>query len=175
MDEQNKPINSNEPVSAEEKLLEGTDEGKRLAETEAKAAEYLAGWQRAKADFVNYKKDETQRFEEVARYASEEILKDFILVLDSFDLAVAALEKNGPVEKGVYMIRAQIEDILKKRGLQKIEIKPGEPFDPAVSEAITETESDHPEGSIVDEVETGYKLYGKVLRPARVIISKGKK
>ncbi len=159
----------------DEKLLEGADEAKKLAETEAKTGEYLAGWQRAKADFANYKKDEIQRFEEFAKYNVADLIKEFIDALDSFDLAIAALQKNGPVEKGVYMIRAQIEDILKKRGVEKIEIKIGSDFNPAVSEAIAVVESDGPEGKVLEEIEAGYMLYEKVLRPARVKISKGPK
>jgi molecular chaperone GrpE len=135
--------------------------------------EYLAGWQRTKADFINYKKDEMKRFEEVARYGSVDLIKDLISVLDNFDLGLRALEKSGPVEKGVYMIRSQIEDILKKRGLEKIILKPGDEFDPMIAEAMSEVPSEHPPGTIVEEVEPGYRLYDKIVRPARVIISKG--
>ena len=163
-----------EPNKKEE-LLEGADEAKKLVEMEAKAAEYLAGWQRAKADFINYKKDEIGRFEELAKYSSLDIIREFINVLDSFDLCLTVLEKNGPVEKGVYMIRTQIEDILKKRGVEKINIEAGSDFDPSVSEAIAAVESEDPEGRVLEEIEAGYKLYEKIIRPARVKISKGKK
>lgn len=145
---------------------------KQLEEMETKSAEYLSGWQRAKADFSNYKKDENARLEDFAKYGNQEILKEFISVLDSFDLAVAALEKSGPVEKGVYMIRAQIEDLLKKRGLEKIDVKPDMDFDPNFAEAIAEAESEKTPGKIVDIIEQGYKLNGKVVRPARVVVSK---
>ena len=79
------------------------------------------------------------------------------------------------MEKGVYMIRSQIEDVLKKRGLEKIVIKVGEKFNPAVAEAIVEVESDLPDGAVVEEIEAGYRLYDKIIRPARVKISKNKK
>lgn len=145
-----------------------------MAEAEAKAAEYLSGWQRAKADFINYKKDETARFEDFARYSSAEMLKEFITILDSFDLAITALEKNGPVEKGVYMIRAQIEDFLKKRGLERLEVDIGSEFDPRFSEAVAEVESEKFPGKVAEVVEPGYKLFEKVIRPARVIVGKAK-
>ncbi len=179
MDEQNntKINQSNEPaVGQQEELLEGADEArelkKKLEESEAKCAEYLSGWQRAKADFANSRKEEIARFEEFAKYANQDILKEFISVLDSFDLAVAALEKSGPVEKGVYMIRAQIEDLLKRRGLEQLDVKIGSEFDPNFAEAVAETESEKFPGKIVEIVEQGYKLYGKVIRPARVIVGK---
>jgi molecular chaperone GrpE len=142
-----------------------------LAESRRQAQEYLQGWQRAKADFSNYKRDETARMEDVARYAGSDLIRDMITVLDSFDLAIGSLEKQGPVEKGVYMIRTQIEDVLKKRGLQRIEIAPGSAYDPALAEAIAQTESDQYEsGSVVDVIEQGYRLHDKVIRPARVRI-----
>lgn len=136
--------------------------------------EYLAGWQRAKADFINYKKEEFAHLEEVARYGSEDLIKDLVTVLDNFDLGLRAFEKSGPVEKGIYLIRSQIEDILKKRGLEKIILKPGDPFDPTIAEAMTEVASESPPGTIVEEIEPGYKLHDKVLRAARVIIAKSK-
>lgn len=135
--------------------------------------EYLSGWQRAKADFINYKKEELKRLEEIARYGNEELIKDLIVILDNFDLGLAALEKAGPVEKGIYMIRQQIEDVLTKRGLEKIILKPGDRFDPAISEAVHEVPSDKPAGTVIEVIEAGYRMYDKILRPARVIISKG--
>ncbi|HVM77227.1 MAG TPA: nucleotide exchange factor GrpE [Candidatus Paceibacterota bacterium] len=146
----------------------------KLAAAEKQRDEYLAGWQRAKADFINYKNDEMKRLEEVAQYGAQGLIRDLISVLDNFDLGLRALEKNGPVEKGVYLIRTQIEDILKKRGLTKIDIKVGDTFDPSVAEALSEVPSDKPPGSIVEVIEQGYRLHEKVLRPARVIVSKEK-
>lgn len=143
-----------------------------LAKCEKEKEEYLAGWQRAKADFINYKKDEMKRLEEIAKYGSEDLIRELIVVLDNFDLGLAALEKAGPVERGVYMIKSQIEDILRKRGLEKIIIKIGDKFDPAVAEVIAEVESDKPAGTIVEEIEPGYRLYDKIIRPARVKVSK---
>ena len=146
----------------------------KLVAAEKQSDEYLAGWQRAKADFINYRREEMAHLEEVARYGSEDLIKDLITVLDNFDLGLRALEKKGTVEKGVYLIRSQIEDILKKRGLEKVNIKIGDPFDPAVAEAMTEVEADQPPGTIVQEIEPGYRLHDKILRAARVIIAKGK-
>ena len=146
----------------------------QIEEMAASRDEYLAGWQRSKADFINYKKEELQRMQETARYGSEDLIKDLISVMDNFDLALRTLEKAGPVEKGIYLIRTQIDDILKKRGLEKIDLKPGDMFDPAVAEALSAVDSEQPPGAIVEEIEPGYRLHEKVLRPARVIISKDK-
>ena len=146
----------------------------QIEEMTARRDEYLAGWQRAKADLINYKKEELQRVQETARYGSENLIKDLISVLDNFDLALRTLEKAGPVEKGIYLIRTQIDDILKKRGLEKIELKSGDSFDPAIAEALSAVDAEQPPGTIVQEIEPGYRLHEKVLRPARVIVSKDK-
>jgi len=166
MAEENVKIPANDDVPA------GDADGK-LAEAERQRDEYLAGWQRAKADFINYKKEELRHLEEVSRYGSVDLIKDLISVMDNFDLALRTLEKEGPVEKGIYLIRTQIEDLLKKRGLANIDIKEGDTFDPATAEALAEIPSDKPEGIVVEVIERGYRLYEKVLRPARVIVSKG--
>ena len=160
----------------ENKLPEPTVEDlkEQIEEMTVQRDEYLAGWQRAKADFINYKKEETKKLGDVARYGSEDLIKDLISVMDNFDLALRTLEKAGPVEKGIYLIRTQIDDILKKRGLEKIDLKPGDMFDPAIAEALSEVDAEQPPGTIVQEIEPGYRLHEKVLRPARVIISKDK-
>lgn len=173
MDEDQKN-NVPEPPKQLEEVDEVKDMKERLAGAEKLRDEYLAGWQRAKADFINYKKDELKRLEEVARYGAEDVMRELIVVLDNFDIGLAALEKKGPVEKGVYMIRAQIEDILKKRGLEKINMKPGDPFDPVIAEAIAEGESELPAGTVMEEIEAGYRWGDKLIRPARVRVSKGK-
>jgi molecular chaperone GrpE len=129
---------------------------------------------RARADFSNYRKEEASRFAEIAKYQTEDMMYDLITVLDNFELALTALEKQGPVEKGIYMIRSQMEDILKRRGLVRIQVKPGDPFDPAVAEAIAEAESDLPPGSVVEEIEAGYRFHDRILRPARVKVAKSK-
>jgi molecular chaperone GrpE len=144
-----------------------------LQELKAKCDEYLAGWQRAKADFANYRRDELARFDEIAKYASEDLMKELITVIDNFDLAIATLEKTGAVERGIYMIRTQLEDALKKRGLVKVSAEIGKPFDPSFEEAIAEAPSEHPEGTVIEEIEAGYKLHEKIVRPARVRISTG--
>jgi molecular chaperone GrpE len=134
--------------------------------------EYLNGWKRAKADLINYQKDEAKRFEEIMQYATEAIARDLIPVLDSFELGIAALEKNGPVDKGVYIIKTQLEDALKKKGLEKIKVSPGDSFDPSRQESLGEKESDKPSGTVAEEIESGYLLNGKVVRPARVKLAK---
>ncbi|MEM3393908.1 MAG: nucleotide exchange factor GrpE, partial [Candidatus Methanomethylicia archaeon] len=98
---------------------------KKLEQCSKERDEYLSGWQRARADLSNYKKDEMLRFGEFSKYAIEKLILDLIPVLDSFDLGIAAMEKIGPVDKGIYMIKAKLEDVLKDYGLKKINVEIG--------------------------------------------------
>jgi molecular chaperone GrpE len=146
----------------------------KLSKCEKERDEYLAGWQRARADLSNYKKDEALRFGEFSKYAVEKLIIDLIPVLDSFDLGIIAMEKSGQVDKGIYMIKAKLEDILKNYGLKKINIEIGKELNPEIAEPIIEVESDESSGIVLEEIEAGYKLYDKVIRPARVKVSKQK-
>lgn len=145
-----------------------------LKKCEEGREEYLNGWKRAKADLINYQKDEAKRFEEVIKFANAAIVEDLIVVLDSFNFALEALEKQGKSEKGIYMIKAQLEDVMKKNGLEMMAGSVGSKFDPNFHEAVGELDSDKPPGTVMEEVERGYTLNGRVIRPARVKISKSK-
>ncbi|HXF44356.1 MAG TPA: nucleotide exchange factor GrpE [Candidatus Paceibacterota bacterium] len=134
--------------------------------------EYLAGWQRAKADFSNYKKEEAQRFADFAKISQEALVAELIAVLDSFELGLAVSGSDSASEKGMLLIKNQLEDTLKKYGLEKINVEIGKPFDPKLQEAIAEVESERPPGTVVEVAGTGYLLGGRVLRPAKVKLSK---
>ncbi len=143
-----------------------------LTKCQKERDEYLDGWKRAKADLLNYKKDEARRFEMTLKFANESMIHELISVLDSFDLALITLEKEDKAEKGMYLIKSQLEDILKQYGLEHLIISTGQKFDPALHEAIAEIESDKPSGTIIEEVERGYMMNGKLIRPARVKMAK---
>ncbi|MCL4392196.1 nucleotide exchange factor GrpE [Patescibacteria group bacterium] len=136
--------------------------------------EYLDGWKRAKADLANYKKEEAERMEQFVRYSTQAVIADLVTVLDSFDLGLSVIKEDDPARKGVILIKSQLEDILKRYGLERIETKKGEAFDPSIHEAVETVESEAPPGTIVDELSPGYRLQGKVIRPARVNVSKQK-
>lgn len=168
MEENNKQADNQEESPAVKELKE------KLAKRESERDDYLNGWKRAKADLLNYKKEEAKRFEEIVNFGNLEFVKDFIPVLDSFDLALSVLEKEGKAERGIYMIRSQMEDVLKKRGLERIMVSPGDPFDPSRHESVGEVESGEPAGAIAAVIELGYSLNGRIIRPARVKLSRSK-
>lgn len=156
-----------------EKDKKDIEPGSEVENLTKEKEEYLDGWKRAKADLINYKKDELKRLEEVARFGSESLILELISILDDFDLALATLEKEGATEKGIYLIRSRFEDILKRRGLERIKVEVGDKFDPAFHEAITAVDGDTEKAdTVAEEVEAGYTLHGKVIRPVRVKVYK---
>jgi len=149
--------------------LPETEEEKIKRERE----EYLDGWKRAKAELINYKNDELRRVSEIVRFSGEDIARDMVEILDSFDLCIASLSAdNQSLAKGVYMIRTQLEDMLKRRGMERVIVSVGHQFDPGLHEAISTVQSDKPPGIVIEEIEKGYTWNGKLLRPARVVVSK---
>lgn len=153
-----------------QKKVKKLKEELKRCETERK--EYLEGWQRAKADFINYRKDEQKRFTEVMQFTTAEFILELLPVLDSFDSALKHMPKE--VEQGVLLVRTQFEDILKKLGLEQTKVVIGEDFSPELHESVGEMESDLPEGKIAEVIQKGYLLREKILRPARVKIAKSK-
>jgi len=137
---------------------------KKLEESEKKAAEYLAGWQRARADLLNYKKEEMERIGEFLKYASEEFVLKLMPILDNFEIVekkIADNLKNDESVKGLLLIKKQIQDFLKAQGVEEIKTTE-EKFDPNFMEAVEKEE----------EERKGYKINGRLLRPARIKIIK---
>ncbi len=146
----------------------GIKEKLKHCETERK--EYLDGWQRAKADLINYKKAERERFENLARFAAAGFAAELLPVLDSFHLALGPGFSSG-TEKGVLLIKSQLEDILRKNGLEEIKVDQGEELNPEKHESVGETESENEAGTVAEVVQKGYTFNGRVIRPARVKIA----
>ncbi len=161
--------------SAESKIRELRE---KLKEAIEKKDEYLAGWQRNKADFINARKEEEKRRQEIIKFSEAEIIKDFLPVLDSFETALNSenwqkLDKDW--QKGVKSIYNQLLNALNKNGIEEINSK-NNPFDPKEHEAMGEIEVDdkNKDSVVLEESRKGYKMDGRVLRPAQVIIGKYK-
>jgi molecular chaperone GrpE len=132
--------------------------------------EYLAGWQRAKADFANYQKEEARRQEEFAKWALAGFINELLNVLDSFDIAISQTTSEKEL-LGLTLIRSQLLALLTKYGLQPIPVEKGMKFDPEFHEAIAHEPSDLPEDTILAEIQKGYTLHNRVLRPAKVKVA----
>lgn len=144
-----------------------------IAKLEKEKEEYLNGWKRAKADLINYKKEEAARLENFAKFSNEMLVADLIPALDSFELSLSVIKDGDPAKKGVELIRSQLEDILKKHGLERIKVGRGDLFDTNLAEAVGEVNAAEPPGTIAEEVSGGYRLHSKVIKPVRVKLSKG--
>ena len=180
--------NKKEPENQEEITIEETvDENgnsdfqekfKQLQEKLKKCQElkdeYLGGWQRAKADLINARKDDEKRNQEFLKFANASLMSEILPVLDSFDLAFGGEEKDSKFSKGIFLIKIQLEDILRKYGFEPIK-SVGEKVNLQFHEIVQEAESEKEEGVIIEEIQRGYTLYGKTIRPARVKVSKSKK
>jgi len=146
-----------------------------LAECQKQKEEYLAGWQRARADLLNYKKEEIERMGEILKLAGQEFVLKILPILDNFETAEKAIPQDLKEDgnfKGLLLIKAQIQDFLKGQGLEEIKSL-GESFDPNLHEVVEQVEAkDRKPGTIVEEVQKGYKVNGCLLRPAKVKVVK---
>ena len=148
---------------------------KELEDAKAKCEEYLNGWKRERADFLNYKKGEMERIGDLAKYANEELILKIIPILDNIYLA----ESHVPEElkthqwiKGFNHIKNQLCDFLVKEGIEAIETF-GKRFDPNFMEIVEEVASEGEDsGVVVGETQKGYTMEGKIIRVAKVKISK---
>jgi len=148
---------------------------KKLEECQKLKEEYLAGWQRARAELLNYKKEEMERIGEIIKYADVGLISKILPNLDNFEIAEKKLPENLKQDeniKGILQIKNQILDFLKNQRVEEIKSL-GEKFDPNFHEVMEEVEAkDKTPGTIIEEIQKGYKINGRLLRPAKVKISK---
>lgn len=132
---------------------------------------------RALADTENIKKRLEREAEEMKRYAADSLLGDMLPVLDNLDLALAHTDGLDDACKsfvmGVEMTRKSFLDTLRNHGVERIEANPGDEFDPEYLEAMGMAADENlPDGSVVQVVQAGYRLKGRLLRPAKVMVNK---
>jgi len=148
---------------------------KELEICQKKRDEYLSGWQRARADFLNHKKEELERMEELIKFATEEMVLKALPTLDNFCLIEKKLPGNLKKDenvKGILQIKNQLLDFLRGHGVKEIKCL-GQKFDPNFQEAVEMVErKDVESGQVIEEVQKGYTLDSRVIRPAKVKVAK---
>lgn len=161
---------SREPLpSAGEELHMLAD---RLADAEARAAENLDGWQRAVAEFQNYKKRVERDREADQAMMKGDLIKKFLPVLDDLERALGARPEGNPWTDGIELIQRKLQAILDSEGIKRIAAE-GAIFDPTVHEAISQEPVDGTEsGRVIAVVQNGYTLGDRVIRPALVRVAK---
>ncbi|MEW6568525.1 MAG: nucleotide exchange factor GrpE [Chloroflexota bacterium] len=146
-----------------------------LDQAKVQAAEYLDGWQRSRADFLNYKKRVEREMETAHAAAAASILSRQLVILDDLERALKERPNLPEIDAwtaGLELIYRKLQGILESEGVEPIPAK-GELFDPAVHEAITFEHVDgHREGEVIDVIEQGYKLGDRVLRAAKVRVAR---
>lgn len=155
------------------KLL--SEKSAALEAAERQRAEYLDHLQRLKAEFENYKKRTAREKQDTIRYANEQLLSRLLGVLDNLKRGAGYAAKNAQDEeilKGIQLVQRQVEDLAADFGVKPFECA-GKPFDPNFHEPLYTVENpDIEPNTVVDEVETGYLYHEKVLRPAKVSVSR---
>jgi molecular chaperone GrpE len=149
------------------------DLAKVLASTKQKADDYLDSWKRAQADFVNYKRRAEQERMEIGKYANSELILSLLPVLDDFERAFESIPprsaKTAWVD-GVRLVERKLRATLAAQGLSTIKAE-GETFDPNQHEAVMHGKGE--DGKVVMEMQKGYKLFDKILRPSKVAVGNG--
>lgn len=200
MTEQNNPFNGNMSETLDEQIKKEQDqnsteeskenkeekehnhhkhgkhekEDKKLKELQEKYDTLNQQYVRLAADFDNYRKRQAQEREDLLKYGAENALKKMIEVLDNFERgkkALADVQDCEKVKESFDLVHKQVEDTLAKLGLEKIEAE-GKEFDPNFHEAVMQTPtSEHPENTIITELQKGYKMGDRVLRPTLVNVA----
>jgi len=168
------------PVPADADAL-----GRRVADLEAELASAMEEarqnherWVRERADLENHKKRAARERQEAARFGTEALLRDLLPAVDNLERAVRAVG-SGAAESslaiGVQLVLKALLDTLQRHGVERVTVE-GEPFDPTRHEAVAHVESEtHPASHVVEEHQSGYRLHDRLLRPALVTVSKGKR
>jgi molecular chaperone GrpE len=144
-----------------------------LAALKAKADENWDRFLRAAADLENYRKRAAREKDDLARFITERIITAFLPALDSLERALDHSPPGTPLHDGLLQVQKQFQRALADCGVTEIIAKPGDPFDPAIHEAVSQIPAaEHAAGTIVEQLNSAYKIGDRLLRPARVVVSK---
>ena len=159
--------------SAEELQKQLEELRKQFDDLRKEKDDIFAKLQRVAADYDNYQKRSARQMEDSIAYDKEKIIKAILPVLDDFERALAHAQcAADSVVEGIKLVYEHFKGVLQAQGLEEIE-STGEKFDPAHHHAITQTSVDGKEdGLIVEELQKGYKLNGRVIRASRVVVNK---
>lgn len=146
---------------------------KSLEEAEQEKQQHYNRLLRTSADFDNLRKRSAKEKSELKKYGAESAMRDLLDVLDNFDRALESIaDASDSVKEGLGMVHRQLQDAMKKNGVAKFSSK-GEPFDPNLHEALSLMQTDEmPANSVYEEFQPGYMFHERLLRAARVVVSK---
>jgi molecular chaperone GrpE len=149
-----------------------------LAEARASSEEHLYNWQRSAADFSNFKRRTDEERATIGQFSNAILIGKLLSVLDDFDRAlesVPAEEVTNPWVEGMEHVERKLRGVLESEGVTPIEAV-GQPFDPNLHEAVVhEDTADHPDNQVIGELQRGYRLRDRVLRPSLVRVANNPK
>ena len=168
-------------LSPDDQPRSESEEGEHLEDeletAKAKARENYDRLLRVTAEFENYKKRSQREMDDFRRFANESLIKDILPIVDNLERALS-VEQTGTesavesLKEGVRMTLEGLTDALKRFGVTPVESE-GKPFDPNVHQAVSQEETEqYPDGTVSKELQKGYMLHSRLLRPAMVIVSK---
>jgi molecular chaperone GrpE len=158
-------------AQSEEKELEQLKN--ELQAEKEKAENYLNQWKRTQADFDNYRRRTDQEKAEISQNTTCLVLGNILPVMDDLDRALASIPEESadlPWVDGIKLIYKKFQSIIQSMGVEEL-CALGQPFDPALHEAVAHMEGD--EGKVINEIQKGYKLRDKLVRPSQVVVGKG--
>ncbi|MEO8286815.1 MAG: nucleotide exchange factor GrpE [Chloroflexota bacterium] len=166
-------------IPIEPEVQNDNDISTEQAQQRDMAAEYLDALQRERASFINFRRRADQEKAEMAQYATANLVKKLLPVVDDFDRALAAIpdqeRKSNKWVEGIELIARKLHNVLEQEGVEPIEAL-GQPFDPNVHEAVAFDDNsdggDHAD-TVAEVYSKGYKMKDRVLRPAMVKVSRG--
>ncbi len=143
-----------------------------LKQARVEKQEYLTSWQKERADFINYKKDDLSRAKNIEALARENFAESLLPVLDAYDMAFANKEAWEKVDKnwriGVEYIHQQLLKVLSENGIEEISAKEGDAFDPKLHQSVEIVKDAGVENTLAKILQKGYKNGDRIVRPARV-------
>ena len=146
---------------------------KAPAEEKAMADTNMAGWQRAQADFANYKRRVEQEMQEIGKLSNANLMLNLLPVMDDLERALSSvpddLADDGWVD-GIILIDRKLRGTLESMGLSAIEAV-GKPFDPNIHEAVMQGQGE--DGMVIAELEKGYRFQDRIIRPTKVVVGSG--
>lgn len=166
---------SEEPVSIESLQEQIANLKAELEKSETKSKEYFDGWQRERADFINYKKRIERDLAQARTNAVGDVAKKFLVIMDDLERALKNMpdtEEARNWASGIELIYHKLQGILESEGITQMKVE-GETFDPTRHEALTNEESPaHQSGQIIEVIQNGYLIGDKVLRHALVRVAR---
>ena len=179
VDQEQQELKSEPEAASDEQADESIEElAQKLKSKEQEAQENYDRLLRVSAEFENYKKRASREMDEFRKYSNQSLIKEMLSVVDNLELAMNSADGQKTIDKGLLdgleMTHKEILKVFEKFKVKPISAK-GQPFDPKFHEAVMQEETvDFPENTVINELQKGYLIHDRLLRPSMVVVAKSK-